>query len=135
MRRWRTRKQKAKPRAYAASILVVLDVAVVGAVASNARFLATAAGGFFSARRVIAVVIRVVIVVLVVFEIDVIEHDTEHRSADTENGLLHSGQHRARKTPMLNHDHSLIYFTRDNRSVAHAEDRRRIEEHDVVAHF
>src|SRR2546430_3062738 len=135
MRRWRTRKQKARSRADAASILVGLEVTVVGAVGSNARFFPTASGRFFSTRLIIAVVIRVVVVVLVVFEIDVVEHDAQHRSADTENGLFHPCQHRARKTPMLNYDHSLIDFTRDHGSVAHAQDWWRIKEYDVVAHF
>src|SRR6266480_151128 len=135
MRRWRMRKQKARPRTDAASILVGLEVTVVSAIGGNARFFSTAPGGFFSTRLIVAVVIRVIVVVLIVFEIDVVEHDAQHRSTDTENGLLHPCQHRARKTPMLNHDHSLIYFTRDHGSVAHAQDWWRIKEYDVVAHF
>src|SRR5438270_2478780 len=116
MRRWRTRRQKAKSRPSAASILVGIQMTVFRTVAGNACFLAAAAAmGFFRALRlIVAVVVGVVVVVLVVFQIDIVKHDSEDGPAYTENRLLHSGEHGPRKTPVLHDDDCLVDFAGDD---------------------
>src|SRR2546421_924123 len=121
MSQWRTPAKKAKSRTAAASIVVRLEMAVFVSVGGNTRFLAAAPAMRFLGplRLVITVVVRVVVVVLIVFEIDVVKHNTQNSSAHADDGLLHPGEHGARETPVLHHDYGLIHFAGDNRSVTH----------------
>src|SRR5437764_2636038 len=136
MRQWRRPAKKAKPRTAAASIFVRLQLAVFVSVGGNPRFLAAAPAMRFLGplRLIITVVVCVVVVVLVVFEIDVVKDDTQNSSAYADDGLLHTREHGAWETPVLHHDYGLINFAGDNRSVTHTQNRRRIEEHDIVTH-
>src|SRR5438270_409085 len=116
MRRWRTRRQKAKSRPSAASILVGIQMTVFRTVAGNACFLAAAAAMLFfrALRLIVTVVVGVVVVVLVVFQIDIVEHDAQNGSADTENRLFDARKHCPRKTPVLNDNNCLVDFAGDD---------------------
>src|SRR2546423_14731224 len=104
MRQWRRPAKKAKSRTAAASIVVRLELAVFVSVGGNARFLAAAPAMRFLGplRLVITVVVCVVVVVLIVFEIDVIKHDTQKSSATADDGRLHPRDNGGRKSRACN---------------------------------
>src|SRR5438132_9933386 len=103
--RRRAKKRLEEP---AASIFVRLFKTIPRSLYGRGRRSRTSL--FFVAGLIIAVVIGVVVVVLVVLKIDIVEHDSEDCSANTEDSLFDAGQHRAGKTAMLNDDYGLVHL-------------------------
>src|ERR1051325_7739752 len=104
--------------------------------------LALVAGGLVGAGRrlhllvlgiVVVVVAAVVIVALVLGHVDVVEDDADQVATDLFDELFGADVHRLRVAAVLDDLEGDVHFAGQDGGVAHAHNRRRVEEHKVVA--